>query len=437
MRHLIDWFPGFLAGGAGTRLGVLSEQRAKPAVPFAGRFRIIDFTLSNCVNSGIYDVAVLTQYLPRSLNDHIGIGRPWDLDRSFTGGVRLLQPFQGRQDTDWYAGTADAVTQNINFIRRGGARNILILSGDHIYQMDYDMLVKFHEAQEAAATVCVICVPLHEAPRYGIMAADEQNRIVDFVEKPPVPPGDLANMGVYVFRVDALIERLQALAPKHKDLDFGKHVIPSMLDRYTLQSYPFAGYWVDVGTVDAYWTTSMELISGHSQLNLYDPNWVIHTRSEERAPAKVGPQSRVLESMICNGSFVRGQVMRSVLSPGVYVSPGAVVRESVIMNDTWIGPGAVVDRCIVDKNRPTCIETSATVKANFAWHVTRAFHQAGRCTGCGECTRACPVGINMRLLNQSLARAAEEHFSYRAGTDRETPPIIGAYGLEDKESFIR
>ncbi len=189
-----------------------------------------------------------------------------------------------------------------------------------------------------------------ETSRFGIVLTDEDGRVTGFMEKPKEAPSTLANMGVYVFRVDALIERLQALAPKHKDLDFGKHVIPSMLDRYTLQSYPFAGYWVDVGTVDAYWTTSMELISGHSQLNLYDPDWVIHTRSEERAPAKVGPQSRVQESMICNGSFVRGQVMRSVLSPGVYVSPGAVVRESVIMNDTWIGPGAVVDRCIVDKN---------------------------------------------------------------------------------------
>lgn len=338
-----------LAGGAGTRLGVLSEQRAKPAVPFAGRFRIIDFTLSNCVNSGIYDVAVLTQYLPRSLNDHIGIGRPWDLDRT-RGGVRLLQPYQGKGHQQWYEGTADAVLQNLDYLRQTRANTVLILSGDHIYKMDYRPMLQAHQERGADLTLAVMDVKPEETSRFGIVLTDEDGRVTGFMEKPKEAPSTLANMGVYVFRVDALIERLQALAPKHKDLDFGKHVIPSMLDRYTLQSYPFAGYWVDVGTVDAYWTTSMELISGHSQLNLYDPDWVIHTRSEERAPAKVGPQSRVLESMICNGSFVRGQVMRSVLSPGVYVSPGAVVRESVIMNDTWIGPGAVVDRCIVDKN---------------------------------------------------------------------------------------
>ncbi len=338
-----------LAGGAGTRLGVLSEQRAKPAVPFAGRFRIIDFTLSNCVNSGIYDVAVLTQYLPRSLNDHIGIGRPWDLDRT-RGGVRLLQPYQGKGAQQWYGGTADAVLQNLDYLRQTRANTVLILSGDHIYKMDYRPMLQAHQERGADLTLAVMNVKPDETTRFGIVLTDEDGRVTGFMEKPKEAPSTLANMGVYVFRVDALIERLQTLASQHTDLDFGKHVIPSMLDRYNLYSFPFAGYWVDVGTVDAYWTTSMELISGHSQLNLYDPEWVIHTRSEERAPAKVGPQSRVQESMICNGSFVRGQVIRSVLSPGVYVSPGAVVRESVIMNDTWIGPGAVVDRCIVDKN---------------------------------------------------------------------------------------
>ena len=294
-----------LAGGAGTRLGVLSEQRAKPAVPFAGRFRIIDFTLSNCVNSGIYDVAVLTQYLPRSLNDHIGIGRPWDLDRT-RGGVRLLQPYQGKGHQQWYEGTADAVLQNLDYLRQTRANTVLILSGDHIYKMDYRPMLQAHQERGADLTLAVMDVKPEETSRFGIVLTDEDGRVTGFMEKPKEAPSTLANMGVYVFRVDALIERLQALAPKHKDLDFGKHVIPSMLDRYTLQSYPFAGYWVDVGTVDAYWTTSMELISGHSQLNLYDPNWVIHTRSEERALAKVGRQSRVRESLRCNRSFVRG-----------------------------------------------------------------------------------------------------------------------------------
>ncbi len=337
-----------LAGGAGARLGVLSERRAKPAVPFAGKFRIIDFTLSNCVNSGIYDVGVLTQYLPRSLNDHIGIGRPWDLDRS-RGGVRLLQPYQGRGQQQWYGGTADAVLQNLDYIRESRTDTVLILSGDHIYKMDYGPMLRHHEEHRAALTVAVMNVPPEETSRFGIVLTDEGGKVVKFLEKPKDAPGTLANMGVYVFNASVLVERLQALGPEHPDLDFGKHVIPSMAETYPIYTFPFAGYWVDVGTVDAYWQTSMELISGQSQLKLYDPDWVIHTRSEERPPVKVGPQASVNESMVCNGCIVRGQVLRSVLSPGVYVSPGAVVRESVIMNDTWIGPGAVVDRCILDK----------------------------------------------------------------------------------------
>ncbi len=338
-----------LAGGAGTRLGVLSEQRAKPAVPFAGRYRIIDFTLSNCVNSGIYDIGVLTQYLPRSLNDHIGIGRPWDLDRS-RGGVRLLQPYQGHGRQDWYGGTADAVLQNLDYLRESRADTVLILSGDHIYKMDYGAMLRSHEEHRADLTVAVMDVLPEETGRFGIVLTDADGRVTRFLEKPKEAPSTLANMGVYVFNVAALTERMQALAADHADLDFGKHVIPSMVESHRIFTYPFEGYWVDVGTVDAYWNTSMELVSGRSKLNLYDPGWVIHTKSVGRPPAKLGPQASGHLSMICNGCIVRGQVVRSVLSPGVYVSPGAVVRESVIMNETWIGPGAVVDRCIVDKN---------------------------------------------------------------------------------------
>jgi len=338
-----------LAGGAGTRLGVLSERRAKPAVPFAGKFRIIDFTLSNCVNSGIYEVGVLTQYLPRSLNEHIGIGRPWDLDRT-RGGVRLLQPYQGRGHQQWYGGTADAVLQNLDYVQESRADTVLILSGDHIYKMDYKPMLQAHEDRRADLTLAAMNVAPEETSRFGIVLTDEEGRVVKFLEKPKEAPSTLANMGVYVFRTPALIERLQTLGPQHPDLDFGKHVIPSMVEMYRVYAFPFDGYWVDVGTVDAYWSTSMELISGQSRLNLYDPRWTIHTKSEERPPAKVGPQAVIHESMVCNGCIVRGQVIRSVLSPGVYVSPGATVRESVVMNDTWIGPGAVVDRCIVDKN---------------------------------------------------------------------------------------
>jgi len=338
-----------LAGGAGTRLGALSEQRAKPAVSFAGRFRVIDFTLSNCVNSGIFDVGVLTQYLPRSLNEHIGIGRPWDLDRG-RGGVRLLQPYQCHGQQDWYGGTADAVLRNIDYLRESRADTVLILSGDHIYKMDYRPMLRAHEERHADLTVGVMNVRPEETSRFGIVLTDENGCVTQFLEKPKEAPSTLANMGIYIFRATTLIERLETLSQNYPDLDFGKHVIPSLVDNHAIYTFPFEGYWVDVGTIDAYWSTSMELVSGQSQLNLYDPKWVIHTKSEGRPPAKLGPQASVRRSMICNGCIVRGQVAQSVLSPGVYVSPGAVVRESVLMNNVWVGPGAVVDRCIVDED---------------------------------------------------------------------------------------
>jgi glucose-1-phosphate adenylyltransferase len=339
-----------LAGGAGTRLGVLSESRAKPAVPFAGKFRIIDFTLSNCVNSGIYDIGVLTQYLPRSLNDHIGIGRPWDLDRT-RGGVRLLQPYQGRGHRQWYEGTADAVLQNVQYLRDSRADIVLILSGDHIYKMDYRPMLEAHAERKADLTLAAMNVPPEETDRLGILITDESDRVVRFVEKPKEAPSTLANMGVYIFNAATLLQQIESLSKEHQDLDFGKHVIPAMVsENRGIYVYPFEGYWVDVGTVDAYWQTSMELVSGDCELDLYDPEWVIHTPSQERPPLRIGPQGSAQESMICNGSIVRGQVIHSVLSPGVYVSPAAVVRDSVIMNDSWIGPGAVVDRCILDKN---------------------------------------------------------------------------------------
>ncbi len=340
-----------LAGGAGTRLTVLSEHRAKPAVPFAGRYRIIDFTLSNCVNSGVYDVGVLTQYRPHSLIEHIGIGRPWDLDRT-RGGVHILQPFQGRRRQLWYGGTADAVYQNLNFIEDRRADTVLILSGDHIYKMDYRPLLQLHRSKGADLTVAVMNVPLEETHRFGILTVNRQGRVLEFHEKPKTQDkGTLANMGIYVFRAEVLAERLTELAPQHEDLDFGKHVIPAMVERGDkVYTYTFDGYWVDVGTIAAYWETSMQLLAPDAPLRLYDRDWVIHTRSYERPAAKYGPQARVRQSMICNGCVIRGEVVRSVLSPGVYVSPGAVVRESVILNNTWIGPGAVLDRVIVDKD---------------------------------------------------------------------------------------
>jgi len=342
-----------LAGGKGTRLGVLTIKRAKPAVPFGGKYRIIDFALSNCVNSNVIDVLVLTQYRPHSLNDHIGKGRPWDLDRSFTGGVRMLQPFQGSFDTDWYAGTADAVAQNLNFVRQGRPEFVLILSGDHIYEMDYDMLVQYHRDKGADATVCTIRVPLDEASRFGIVDTDKDLRVVDFVEKPAAPPGNLANMGVYVFDYSVL-ERvlLEDQADTDSEHDFGKNILPKMVAEHrNIFAYPYGGYWIDVGTIDAYWEAHMDLLSSPPSLNLNDRTWVIHTRSEERPPVRIGADAKIIDSMITDGSVIgAGAVIeRSILSPGVFVGPGAVIRESVILNDAYIEAGAHIDRALVDK----------------------------------------------------------------------------------------
>ncbi|MCU0511099.1 MAG: glucose-1-phosphate adenylyltransferase [Anaerolineae bacterium] len=342
-----------LAGGAGTRLASLTIKRAKPAVPFAGKYRIIDFVLSNCVNSNIFDVIILTQYRPHSLNDHVGKGRPWDLDRSFTGGVQMLQPYKGSRDTDWYAGTADAVLQNLNFVRSGQPEFVLILSGDHIYQMDYDMLIQYHREKGADATLCTIRVPLDEANRFGIVDVDEHYRIKEFIEKPENPPGNLANMGVYVFNYASLEKSLrEEQARGTPDSDFGKHILPRMIaEGKRVFAYPYGGYWIDVGTLDAYWEAHMDLLSSPPSLNLNDRTWVIHTRSEERPPVRVETTATVINSLITDGAVIAegAHVERSVLSPGVYVGPGAVVRDSVVLTDAYIEAGARVERCILDK----------------------------------------------------------------------------------------
>lgn len=339
-----------LAGGEGTRLTVLSEKRAKPAVPFAGKFRIIDFTLSNCVNSGIYTVGVLTQYRPHSLNEHIAIGKPWDLDRA-RGGVRLLQPYQGRRGQDWYAGTADAIHQNLNFLDENKSDTALILSGDHIYKMDYGPMLRYHEEKGADLTIALMPVPIEETDRFGIMTVDDDGRIDAFYEKPKErDKGNLASMGIYVFDTNVLKRRLQSGDGESGRVDFGKDVIPAMLEAGDdVFAYRFEGYWVDVGTVDAYWSTNLELVQPTPALDLYSEQWPIHTRSEERPPAKIGPQAQVLQSMVSNGGVIRGHVEDSVLSPGVFVSAGAVVKKSIIMNDTWIGPGAQIENTVIDK----------------------------------------------------------------------------------------
>ncbi len=338
-----------MAGGAGTRLSVLSEERSKPAVPFAAKYRIIDFTLSNCVNSDIFNVAVLTQYRPHSLHEHIGIGKPWDLDRA-QGGVRLLQPYQGREGQTWYGGTAHAVYQNLDYVRDQRVEHVLILSGDHIYKMDYRPMLRFHQEQGAELTIGVMNVPLAETDRYGIMVVDDEQRITAFYEKPKSrDKGTLASMGIYIFNTHVLAEWLEAGSREHADLDFGKHVIPGMIGQNRVYAYAFDGFWVDVGTIQAYWETNLALLAPNAPLDLYDSSWVIHTLSQRRPPVKVGLQGQIARSMVANGCIVRGRVEHAVLSPGVYVSPEAIVRDSIVMNDSWIGPGAVLDRVIVDK----------------------------------------------------------------------------------------
>jgi glucose-1-phosphate adenylyltransferase len=334
-----------LAGGEGERLSILSQKRAKPAVPFGGKYRIIDFTLSNCVNSDITDVVVLTQYNPRSLNDHIGLGRPWDLDRNY-GGVRLRQPYIARgRVAEWYRGTADAVLQNLSEIEHGDADTILVLAGDHIYKMDYQPFVQAHRRRRADVTIAVRRVPLADASRMGVLALDDSDRVVEWQEKPKQPKSDLASMGVYVFSKKALRKWLS------DDLaDFGRHVIPAMLDGDArVFGYSFEGYWQDVGTIQSYWESNMALLTDAPEFDLYDTDWVIHTRSEERAPAKIGPTAQVHRSLISHGCRINGMVTNSVLSPGVRVEMGAVVRDSIIMFDCVIGAGAVIDRAILDK----------------------------------------------------------------------------------------
>ena len=339
-----------LAGGQGSRLSVLGEKRAKPAVPFAGKYRIIDFPLSNAVNSGLYRIAVLTQYRPHSLMQHIGIGEPWDLNRIRPNGVQLWQPYQGRKDQGWYRGTADALYQNRSFIAEAGCELLLILSGDHIYRQDYSHLLRCHEDKGADLTVAVMNVPPEETHRFGIMDVDANDRITRFTEKPKQAESTLASIGIYVFNTKFLLQRLEEdTQDANSAHDFGKNLIPKMVSEDKVYAYPFSGYWVDVGTIASYWETNLALLEEKPGLDLYDPSWVIHTRSKERPPVKLGSSGQSHHSLLSNGCVIDGTVVNSVLSPGVWVEPGAVVRDSVIMNDVVVRTGAVVDRCVLDK----------------------------------------------------------------------------------------
>lgn len=338
-------FAIIMGGGASESLSVLTEVRSEPAVPFGGKFRLIDFPLSNCVNSEIYNVSILTQYRPQSLNNHIGIGKPWDLDRA-SGGVRLLQPYRGGPLGDWQRGTADAVRRNLDFVQRQPEEHVLILAGDHIYLMDYRPMLRQHIQSGADATVAVRRVNVYETHRYGIVSLGKDDQIINFQEKPRRARETLASMGIYIFRKSVLADLLQ----NEKYVDFGRDVLPAMVNsELALYGYTFPGYWADVGTIQAYWEANMGLLAEEPALDLYNPDWVIHTRSEERAPAKVGPNANTAGNLLSNGCQVHGFVERSVLSPGVYIAEGATVRNSIILSDTVIESGAVVDRAIIDK----------------------------------------------------------------------------------------
>lgn len=338
-----------LAGGQGSRLGVLTAKVAKPAVAFGGKYRIIDFPLSNCINSGVDTVGVLTQYQPLRLNTHIGIGIPWDLDRNI-GGVTVLPPYEKSANSEWYTGTANAIFQNLEYMESFNPEYVLILSGDHIYKMDYEAMLDFHKANQAEVTIAVMPVPMEEASRFGIMITDENRRITDFEEKPERPRSNLASMGIYIFSWKTLKEALLTMA-EQPALDFGKHVIPYCRDKGApLYAYEFNGYWKDVGTLYSYWEANMELIDIVPEFNLYEEYWKIYTKSDILPPQYMSNSSVVERCIIGEGTDVYGKVYNSVIGCGVTIGEGAVIRDSIIMNNTTIGPGSEIYKAIIAEN---------------------------------------------------------------------------------------
>ena len=334
-----------LAGGQGSRLGVLTSDVAKPAVSFGGKYRIIDFPLSNCINSGIDTVGVLTQYQPLRLNTHIGIGIPWDLDRN-NGGVTILQPYEKSGGSEWYSGTANAIYQNINYIDSYDPEYVLILSGDHIYKMDYEQMLDFHKANNADVTLAVMPVPMEEASRFGIVIADEDRKILEFEEKPANPRSNLASMGIYIFTWKVLREALIANA-EVDSCDFGMHVIPYCHERGSIYAYEFNGYWKDVGTLGSYWEANMELIDLIPEFNLYEEYWKVYTKCDVIAPQYIAADAKVEKCILGEGSEVYGEIYSSVIGANVSVGKGSVVRNSIIMGNVAIGDNTIIEKAII------------------------------------------------------------------------------------------
>ena len=338
-----------LAGGQGSRLGVLTAKVAKPAVAFGGKYRIIDFPLSNCINSGVDTVGVLTQYQPLRLNTHIGIGIPWDLDRNI-GGVTVLPPYEKSENSEWYTGTANAIYQNLNYMESFNPEYVLILSGDHIYKMDYEVMLDFHKANNPDVTIAVMPVPMEEASRFGIVVTDDNAQITEFQEKPEHPSSNLASMGIYIFSWKVLKEALVTLKDQ-SNCDFGKHVIPYCFEQgKKLVAYEYNGYWKDVGTLGSYWEANMELIDIIPEFNLYEEFWKIYTSSEIIPPQYISSEAKIGKSIIGDGAEIYGEVENSVIGPGVFIGKGAVVRDSIIMKEASIGAGCVIDRSIIAEN---------------------------------------------------------------------------------------
>ena len=349
-----------LAGGQGSRLGILTKNIAKPAVPYGGKYRIIDFPLSNCVNSGIDTVGVLTQYQPLELNDYIGNGEPWDLDR-VNGGVHILSPYQKIRGTEWYKNTANAIYQNINFIDRYDPEYVVVLSGDHIYKMDYSKMLAYHKEKEAACTIAMLEVPWEEAPRFGLMMVNEDGAITEFEEKPKHPRSNKASMGVYMFTWEKLRQYLlDDEANEASGNDFGHDLIPAMHEAHErLFAFPFDGYWKDVGTIDSLWEANLDLLNPNVDLDLSDPDWKIYSRNPVAPPHYVSPDATVQNSLISEGGLIEGSVDFSVLFANVSIEKGAVVRDSILMPGTVGKKGAVVQYAIVAEN--AVIEENAVV----------------------------------------------------------------------------
>ena len=349
-----------LAGGQGSRLYALTEKTAKPAVTFGGKYKIIDFPMSNCINSGIDTVGVLTQYQPLVLNEYIGNGQPWDLDR-MNGGVMVLPPYQGKNGADWYKGTANAIYQNLNFIKRYDPDYVLILSGDHIYKMDYNAMLEAHKLTGADCTIAVLEVPLSEASRFGIMVTDETGKITEFQEKPKNPTSTKASMGIYIFSRKVLEKYLieDENTPGSSN-DFGKNIIPNMLgDGMKLYAYPFEGYWKDVGTIDSLWEANMDLLGDNPEFNIHDKKWRIFSRNYAEPPHFVGDEASVSNSIITEGCCIEGLVENCVLSNSVVIEKGAIVKDSIIMSGTVIKSCAIVNYSIIDSN--TIVSENAAV----------------------------------------------------------------------------